>query len=120
MEKETQRAPLHHKPTEVNEPLSKSLPHRTSLAKQLTTDSEVTGISSRACSAASNTIVCYEDISIDYSHYYKESLITFEDLLSSESNTSNVSSVDEEEGYADEPGAVHLARDNYEDRNTLR
>ena len=28
-----------------------------------------------------STVICYEDISIDYSQYYKEAPITFEDLL---------------------------------------
>ena len=88
------------------------------MVKQGSTDSETTNTNLRIGSAASNTILSYEDISVDYSQYYKESPITFEDLLSDESNTSNISSVSEEEGYADEPGATHLTRS--EDRNALR
>ena len=117
MEKKDQRVLLRHKTTELNDPLSKSLPHRTSTVRQSNASSDA---SLRAGSVASNTIVCYEDISIDYSQYYKESPITFEDLLSDESNTSNVSSVSEEEGYVEEPGAVDLTRSSCEDRNALR
>ena len=88
------------------------------MVKQGNNDSETTNINLRISSAASNTILSYEDVSVDYSQYYKESPITFEDLLSDESNTSNISSVSEEEGYADEPGAAHLTTS--EDRNALR
>ena len=98
----------------VNDPLSQSLQHQTPMVN------EPANISLRTGSAASNTIVSYEDVSIDYSQYYKECPVTFEDLLSDESNTSNISSVSEEEGLADEPAAVHLTRNGYEDRNTLR
>ena len=117
MEGKKQRALLRNEPTEVSDSLSKSLPRRTSAGRQSNTDSDV---SLRAPSVASNTIVSYEDISIDYSHYYKESPITFEDLLSDESNMSNVSSVSEEEGYVEETGAADLTRSSYEDRNVLR
>lgn len=116
MEENKNLAPLHHKPiaTVVSKPLSKSLPHQLApVVKQAKTDND--GL--RATSAASNTVVCYEDISIDYSQYYKEAPITFEDLLSDESSISNVS---EAEGYADEPGAVHSTRSSCEDRNSLR
>lgn len=84
-------------------------------------EAKVTNISLRTSSTTPNTVVCYEDISIDYSLYYKECPITFEDLLSDESNTSNISSVSEEEGLlADGQEAVRLTRSGYEDRNTLR
>ena len=115
MKKNKQWMLPHNKPTGA---LSKSLPRQTSMAEQGNTDSETTNINLRIGSAASNTILCYEEISVDYSQYYKESPITFEDLLSDESNTSNISSVSEEEGYTDEPGAAHLTRS--EDRNALR
>ena len=118
MKKSKQWTLPYHEPTGVNDPLSKTLPHKTSVVEQGNTDSETTNINFRIVSAASNTILSYEDISIDYSQYYKESPITFEDLLSDESNTSNISSVSEEEGYADEPGAAHLTRTD--DRNALR
>lgn len=120
MNKDKQWILPHHKTYENSDPLSKSLPCQASKVEQGNNDSETANINlrPRISSAASNTILSYEDISIDYSQYYKESPITFEDLLSDESNTSNISSVSEEEGYADEPGAAHQTRS--EDRNALR
>ena len=121
MKKSEQWALPHHKSTGRRDPLSNSLPHQKSMVKQGNSDSETYSINLRTVSsAAPNTTLCYEDVSVDYSRYYKESPITFEDLLSDESYTSNISSVSEEEGYVEEPGAVHLTRSNYEDGNTLR
>ena len=121
MKKSEQWALPHHKPIGRSDPLSKSLPHQRSMVKQGNSDSETSSINLRTVSsAASNTILSYEDVSVDYSRYYKESPITFEDLLSDESFTSNISSVSEEEGYTEEPGAVQMTRSDYEDRNTLR
>lgn len=114
MERNKQWILQHHKPTGVSNPLSKNLNHQTPTVKQ---DKMTTDINFSTTSTTSNTIVYYEDISIDYSQYYKESPITFEDLLSDESNTSNISSISEEEGFAD---AAYLARSAYEDRNILR
>ena len=45
-----------------------------------------------------STLVCYGDISIDYSQYYKEAPITFEDLLSDEESSVSSGSC----GYEDD------------------
>jgi len=43
-----------------------------------------------------STVICYGDISIDYSQYYKEGPITFEDLLSEDEGSVSSSSYSDE------------------------
>jgi len=73
-----------------------------------------------------STVICYGDISIDYSQYYKEAPITFEDLLSDdEGSVSSSSSSDEGDNGFRGVGSHMIvqqssARINHEEGSGLR